>query len=74
MPMTLPILLRLSTLAAVVYITAIAAASTLTSMVNWLTPQPSSSTTGVTKLGEILMTAPPRPILSRMQQMKTTQA
>ena len=36
-PITLPILRVVSTLAAVVYISAIAAASTLTSMVNWLT-------------------------------------
>ena len=74
MPMTLPILQRFKTFAAVVYITAIDAASMLTIMVNWLTPQPSSSTTGVTKLPEMHSTAPPRPSLSRIQQMKTIQA
>ena len=74
MPITRPILQRLSTLAAVVYSTAMAAASTLTIMVNWLTWQPSSATTGVTKLPAMHMTAPPRPIFSKMQLANTTQA
>ena len=74
MPMTLPTWPLAMVFAAVVYINAMAAASTLTSMVKALTEQPNSWTTGVTKLPAMHMTTPPRPIFRRMQLANTIQA
>ena len=72
--MTRPIRRVVKTFDAVVYIRAIAAASTLTNSVNWLTGQPRSRTTGVTKLPLRQPTTPATPSFSAIQHPKATQA